>query len=209
MNIERLIKIQNEISKKAVIKPYTLKEKFKVAAFDISFSNDLAKGVCIILNEKNEIIEKHTLTLKVKFPYIPTFLAFREIPIMMKLYKKIKVSPDIILIDGNGLIHPRRCGIALHFGVIVNKPTIGVAKSYLYGIYREPPKEKFSYSYVYHQDGDILGVAFRAKEKTKPIFISPGNLMDIDSSVKIIKRFINNYKLPQPLRIAHIISKLI
>lgn len=209
MEINRLINIQNNISKQITLKPFKLNTKYKIAAFDISFNGNIGYGVCIILNENMELIEDKSIKQKIDFPYIPTFLAFRELPLIMKLYKRIKNEPDLILIDGNGLIHPRKCGIAVHFGVLVKKPTIGIAKSYLYGKYREPDNKKFSYSYVYHEDNSVIGAVLRSKKDSKPIFISPGNLINLKSSLDIVKKFITNYRIPQPLRLAHMRSKLI
>lgn len=203
MNIAKLIEIQKKISKKAVFKPFKLNNQYKIAAFDISFNKNIGYGVCIVIDEKMKIIEEKTAKQQISIPYIPTFLAFRELPLLIKLYKNLQNKPDLIFVDGNGLIHPRRCGIAVHLGVLVKKPTIGVAKSYLYGRYEEPENKKFSYSYVFHEEGDILGVALRSKENLKTIFISPGNLIDIESSLSITKGFITKYKIPEPLRIVH------
>ncbi len=204
IKIDKLIKIQNKLAKKIVLKPFKLPEKYYLAAFDISFIGNEGYGVCVIVNEKMSIVERLTTKKTVSFPYIPTFLAFREIPILVELYKKIKFKPELILVDGNGTIHPRRCGIAVHFGIITKKPTIGVAKSHLYGKYKEPQNKRFSYSQVYDEDNNAIGVAIRTKENSKPIFVSPGNMIDINSAVDVLKKLTLQYRIPQPLRLAHI-----
>ncbi len=206
MNLNKLKTIQRKISEKIVLKPFDLKDKSRVAALDISFEGDEGYGVCVVLNQNMEVIEIYTMKKNISFPYIPGFLAFREMPVIIKLYEKIKKEPDLILIDGNGTIHPRKCGVAVHFGVSVKKPTIGVAKSLLCGKYREPQNIKFSTSYVYDDNGVIIGAAMRTKENAKAIFISPGNMIDIDSSIKTIKKFISKYRIPDPIRIAHLES---
>ncbi len=199
-----LIKIQNKLAKKIVLKPFNLPKEYYVAGFDISFSGNNGYGVCVIVNKNMDIVEKIAIKKTILFPYIPTFLAFREMPIMIELYKKIKNKPDLILVDGNGIIHPRRCGIAVHFGIITKKPTIGVAKSHLYGKYKEPQNKRFSYSQVYDEYNNIIGVAIRTKENSKPIFVSPGNMIDIKSSINVLKKLTLHYRIPQPLRLAHI-----
>lgn len=204
---KKLIEIQKKISKKIKIKPFNKKIK-KIAAFDISF--DKAKGYCagILLDEKLNIIQKEFLIKTASFPYIPTFLAFRELEFIDKVFKKIS-KPDIVLIDGHGLTHPRRCGIAVHFGVKNKIPTIAVAKSHLYGIYKKPKNEKFSYEYIYDKNKEKIGAVLTTKENSKPIYVSPGNLIDIKSALKIVKSLTRNYRIPVPLRLAHIESNKI
>lgn len=206
MNLEKLIKIQKEIATQVKIKKTNINKIKNILAFDISFDGN--KGYCcgIVLDRNLNILEEKYLKKQITFPYIPTFLAFREIDLILKVFKKIKSDIDLVLIDGNGILHPRKCGIATHFGVMAKKPTIGVSKSYLFGDYQEPKNKKFSYCYVYNKEKEVIGIAFRTKENTKPIFISIGNLIDLSSSIKIIKKLITKYRIPQPLRLAHIKS---
>jgi len=203
MDIEKLIKIQKSIYKKIEIKPFN-KNFEKILAFDVSFDRDDGYCAGVMLDRDFKIIEKRYTFERVKFPYISGFLMFRELPLVLKTYKKFKNEADIILIDGQGTLHPRRCGIAVAFGVKVKKPTIGVAKSFLYGKYKEPSRKKFSFSYVYDKNEDKIGAALRTRENTKPVFVSPGNLADILSSIKIIKKLTTKYRIIEPLRQAHI-----
>jgi len=205
MDLTRLINIQKKISSNIVIKEFK-KEIKRVLSFDVSFEGNLGWGIGLLFDDKLKIIKKEFLFKKVNFPYIPTFLAFREMEFLEDLYKKIKTKPDVVLIDGQGIAHPRKCGIATHFGVIYKIPTIGVAKSHLYGKYEKPENKKFSFNYLYDNKGEIIGAALVTRENTKPIFISPGNLIDTDSSLEIVKKFITKYRLPEPLRMAHIES---
>lgn len=204
-NLSKLIKIQQDIFKKAVFKPLN-KDIKKILAFDVSFEKD--NGYCcgVLMDLNFNVIEKHFTHQKVNFPYIPTFLAFRELPLILKTYRKFKNKPDIIFFDGQGIIHPRKCGIATHAGVILNVPSVGVAKSHLYGKYKKPENKKFAFSYVYDNSNDILGVVFVSRENTKPTFISPGNLIDLNSAIEIVKKTIRKYRTPEPLRQAHIES---
>ena len=203
MDISKLIKTQKEISSKIIIREFK-KDIKTICAFDVSFKGDIGWGCGILFDDKLKILKKEFISKKATFPYIPTFLAFRELEFIEELYRKISIKPDIVLIDGHGISHPRRCGIATHFGVIYKVPTIGVAKSHLYGKYQKPENKKFSYSYIYDDNNYIIGACLITKQNTKPIFISPGNLIDTNSSIDVIKKLITNYRIPQPLRIVHI-----
>jgi len=207
MNLEKLIKEQKKISEK--IKIITLKNKIeKVAGIDISFYGDNAICSIVILDFKTLTeIENILYKDKANFPYISGFLAFREGPIILKAIEKIKNKPDIYIFDGQGIAHPRKCGIASHIGVLIEKPTIGVGKSHLYGKYKEPDNKKFSFSYLYDKEKNKIGVVLRTKENCKPVFISPGNLIDINDSIDVIKKCTTIYRIPEPTRLAHIKSK--
>jgi len=205
MDLEKLIKIQKEISSKVIIKEFK-KEIKTILSFDVSFKGDDGWGCGIVFDDKMNILKEEFIFKKASFPYIPTFLAFRELEFIKDLYEKLNIKPDIVLIDGQGIAHPRKCGIATHFGVLYQIPTIGVAKSHLYGRYEMPENKRFAYTYIYDEKNSIIGACLVTKENKKPIFISPGNIIDTDSAVSIIKRFITKYRIPEPLRIVHIQS---
>ena len=145
---------------------------------------------------------------KGKFPYIPGLLSFREIPAIIKVMEKLTHLPDLLMVDGHGIAHPRRMGIAAHLGVITNMPSIGVAKKRLTGQFEQPQSAKFSESKLYYKD-ELIGVVLQSRERTKPIFISPGNMIDIRSSLEIVKSCIIKHKLPEPTRLADKLSKFI
>lgn len=207
MNTEKLLERQKEIAKEVKLIPF--KEDIKtIAGIDISFRGDEGNCCIIVLNFNSmQEIEKVEYKAKANFPYISGFLAFREGPIILKAIKNLKTKVDIFMFDGQGISHPRRCGIASHMGVIINKPTIGVAKSHLYGHYTEPENKKFSFSYIFDYSNKKIGAVLRSKENCKPIFVSPGHLTDIESSIRIVKKCLKSYRLPEPTRLAHIISK--
>jgi deoxyribonuclease V len=150
-----------------------------------------------------EIKQTITSVVKTTFPYVPGLLSFREGPVILKCVKKLKLEPDLFIFDGQGLAHPRKAGLATHMGVILNKPSIGSAKSHLYGSYSEPKKKKGDYSIVKDRDGSPIGAVLRTREAVKPVFVSPGHLTDIRSSVKIILACSPKYKIPEPIRAAH------
>ncbi len=186
---------QIKLSKKVILK--SMFDRIEtVAGFDCSF--DGIKFVCagVVLSYKDQkILDFVTLSGRVSFPYIPTFLSYRELPAILKAYNALKTKPDIILVDGQGICHPRGLGIASHLGVILNKPTIGVAKSKLCG---EVSENKIILN------GKQVGWCIITKTGCKPLFISPGHKVSLEDSLKIVKVCIRNHKLPEPLRYAHL-----
>ena len=138
----------------------------------------------------------------IRFPYIPGLLSFREIPMLLKAWEALNPKPDVLLVDGVGIAHPRRLGIATHLGLILGIPTIGCAKSVLVGSYEEPGIEAGSLSYLYDKK-EIVGAALRTKRKVKPMFISPGHLITLEESIEIVKNCVRQHRLPEPTRLAH------
>jgi len=143
---------------------------------------------------------------EIQFPYVPGFLSFREGHDMVSALKRLRISPDIILVDGQGIAHPRGIGIASHIGVILGKPAIGCAKSRLIGEFREPRTQKGSWSYL-HYKGKEVGAVLRTRDHVKPLFISPGHLIDIPSSLEIVMECLSGYRIPEPLRRADALSR--
>ena len=155
------------------------------------------------------VIERKTLKVvyekiiedTVDFPYIPTFLAFREMPVLLRLYEQAEVKPDIFFIDGQGRAHPRRCGIASHFGVETGEVTVGVAKTRLFGYYDEPDNSRGSYTWLKFR-GEIVGAVVRTKERSEPMFISVGHRISLETAVKLVLET-SVYRVPEPTRLAH------
>lgn len=139
-------------------------------------------------------------------PYIPGYLAFREVPNLLLAYQKLQHKPNLIMVDGHGIMHPRRMGIASHLGVTLGIPTIGVAKKKLVGTF-DPPGPNIGDMTFVTQKGETLGVALRSKSNVKPIFVSPGHLCDVDTAVNLTLATLRGYKLPEPTRIADKYSK--
>ena len=139
---------------------------------------------------------------KTNYPYIPGLLSFRETPALLKAFNKLKYKPDLLLCDSQGVAHPRRFGLASHFGLLADLPTIGVAKSRLVGEYEEPPAEKGKWEWL--RDGnEIIGMVLRSRTNVKPIFVSVGHRISINSARKYVMGSLTRYKLPEPIRNAH------
>jgi deoxyribonuclease V len=184
-------------------------EKIKtIAGADLSFEKIKKLGFCSITLLRYpdlEVLKVYSYYGKVKFPYIPGLLSFREGPLFLKTFEKIKEAPDLIVFDGQGIAHPRRLGIASHMGLILDIPTIGCAKSRLTGEYKEPDIKKGDRSYLYDKTGkDILGIVLRTRDKVKPVFVSPGYKIGINESAEIIMNCVKKYRIPEPVRIADI-----
>ncbi|WP_456465151.1 endonuclease V [Persephonella sp.] len=208
--IHRLIKEQIKLSKKLKIKDKIPVDKIKiVAGIDVTFTdiwkNPTTGIACITVIDIRSFNTIETVFAEetVDFPYIPTFLAYRELPVILKAYKKLKTKPDAFIIDGMGIIHPRKMGIASHFGVITDTISIGCGKSKLTGEFEQPENKKFAYRPVY-VDGELRGYILRTRKNSNPVFVSPGNNISVESSLKVVIRSVKDYKLPEPTRLAHL-----
>jgi len=204
--IERLKREQIELSKKLQLKDIRPVQDIRyVAGVDVTFTDIWKKETvaiaCItVIDIKDNFKEVETVfsEREIDFPYIPTFLAYRE----LDAYEKIRSEVDAFIIDGMGILHPRKMGIASHFGVITGEISVGCGKSKLVGQFEEPENKNLSYRPVYI-DGEKRGYILRTKKNTKPIFVSPGNNISVDSSLELVIKCLNGYKLPEPTRKAH------
>ena len=205
---EELRRLQARIAKRIILRDKFPKSIKTIAGFDLAFFNDKTTVAAVVLDYKSlHVKEIKMIETKVSFPYVPTFLTFREGPPIIKVYKKLKLEPDIIMVNGQGIAHPVFCGIASHVGGLMNKPSIGVAQSRLIGAYTEPVKLGY-YSPIKYKNKKV-GYAYKSKESCKPILISPGHRISVDTSLEITKKCIKNHKLPEPIFLAHSISNKI
>ena len=197
------IQLQKELKKKISLKKSFNNVKI-VAGADVSYyKNKMIAGIVILKFPQLEIIEKKSSVSSVNFPYIPGLLTFREGPSLLEAFKKIKITPDVILFDGQGIAHPRRMGIATHLGLFLDRPTIGCAKSRLSGKYTLVGEKKGDYALL-KEGEEVLGAVLRTRKKVKPIFVSPGHKIDLPNSMEIVLKCIVKYRLPLPVREAHI-----
>ncbi|WP_158045326.1 deoxyribonuclease V [Skermanella pratensis] len=141
------------------------------------------------------------------FPYVPGFLSFREVPAMAAAVGLLPRPPDLLIVDGQGLAHPRRFGLACHLGVMTGLPAIGVAKSRLVGRYEEPGRERGSSSPMFHRR-ELVGVALRTRDGTNPLFVSIGHRVSLPTAVDLVLRFTPKWRLPEPIRLADALSRM-
>lgn len=205
LTLKEASEIQSGLKKNLRFLPY--KKDVKIAAgVDLSFSigsNDVFAAAVAWDVRECKVIETVTKRGVAGFPYVPGLLAFRELPFVMLALKELRSRVDVILVDGHGICHPRGLGIASHLGLMVNVPTIGCAKTRLVGEFDEPASGKFASSPLYYNE-EVVAVVLRTREKVKPVFVSPGNSIDLESSVEIVKKMLGRYRIPEPLRWAHI-----
>jgi deoxyribonuclease V len=191
-----------------------------VAGLDCAFSKDERTifAVAVVIGLPNfEVIETTTAAIKVDFPYIPGLLSFREAPACIEAIEKLNATPDVFIIDGQGFAHPRRFGIASHIGVLVNKPTIGCAKSRLMGSFDEPGRGKGNFSHLLDaarpscrslrgqdaRDTETIGAVLRTRNDVKPVFVSVGHKCTLQDAINIVLKCTTRFRLPEPSRLAH------
>jgi deoxyribonuclease V len=184
-------------------KPIDIASVHLVAGVDVSVKDNVSQAAVVILRYPElDVIETVLAKRPTPFPYIPGLLSYREGPVLEEAFQNLKNEPDVFIFDGMGIMHPRRIGIASHMGVWLQKPTIGCGKTYFLGTYDEPPQERGAWSLVHHK-GDVIGAVLRTREGVKPVYISPGNLADLPTSLDLIMRCTPKYRLPEPIRQAH------
>jgi deoxyribonuclease V len=201
-SISKAHKAQTRLSEK-VISEDRLPEKINlVAGVDVAYAGELAVGAAAVLDyESLELLESQTAMCRVKLPYIPTLLSFREIPPAVACIRRLKLQPDVFLVDGQGIAHPYRCGFASHLGLALGKTTIGVAKSRLIG-----KPTKIGGEVVLVENGQITGSVVTTKEDSKPVYVSVGHLISLETATKIVKHCVRNSRIPEPLLQAHRIA---
>ncbi len=199
------IALQKSLSAQIVIQP--LPARFEIiGAADISYSRHSDLLIAVILTfgwPGLELIESVNHICRVTFPYVPGLLSFREVPPLIEAFQKIEQKPDVLLCDGQGIAHPRKLGFAAHLGLYLGIPTVGCAKSRLCGDHESFPLKKGA-SKPLLLNGERIGLVYCSRDGVKPIFISPGHLSDVPSSKRLITRCIRRYRIPEPLRLAHI-----
>jgi deoxyribonuclease V len=179
-----------------------------IAGVDISVSREegVARGAVVVLNYPElRLVETKVVSGRVDFPYVPGLLSFREAPLTLAVCQELSVIPDLILVDGQGIAHPRRFGLASHLGLFLDTPTIGCAKSRLCGHHQEPGDNPGSYAELIDRD-ETIGVALRTKVGVKPVYVSIGHRVDLESAIYWVMKCCRGYRLPEPCRLAHLAS---
>ncbi len=200
------IDIQKKLSSNVILQPFNSDLKF-IAGADVSYSKDddlFFAGVIVLRFPDMTIVEESIASDKVNFPYIPGLLSFRESPILIKAFEKLNIIPDVVIIDGQGIAHPRGLGIASHIGLLLDIPTIGCAKNILVGHYDEPGSETGDHSAIIFNK-KVIGAVLRTKKNVSPVFISPGHKINMSSSIDIVMKTCRGYRLPEPTRQAHLL----
>ena len=213
--LKRLLRLQNEIREQIVLKGYRPKPKF-VAGVDLSYEKKPPGApsyafatYAVVDTQKLKLVDSVTIRRRVKFPYIPGFLSFREAPILIDLLETVaKTEPlaEVILVDGNGILHPRRAGIATFLGVQTDARTVGVGKSLLCGSVDEDGTPA-DVAKAIRLEGKQVGFAIGNSAESSPIFVSPGHRMTIKSSLRVVRELFGVHRIPEPVFHADRISR--
>jgi deoxyribonuclease V len=192
--------LRQQIDLRPLEKPITT-----IAGADISFnkySPVVYAGIVVMKFPTLEVIDQSFVIDETTFPYIPGLLAFREVPALAKAWNQLAHKPDVLVLDGQGIAHPRRMGIAAHFGVVMQTPALGCAKSLLTGKFEEPGNLPGNYTSLTDK-GEEIGKVLRTKRNCKPVFVSPGHLISMQQSLDIILQCVRQYRIPEPTRLVH------
>jgi len=177
-----------------------------VAGVDISApdSKGFAQAAVVVLSYPElKLKETKVIQQQVTFPYVPGLLSFRESPLILAACEELNTDPDLILVDGQGIAHPRRLGLASHLGVLWDKPTIGCAKSRLCGEHQLVPPQPGSYAEII-DNSEVIGAALRTKQGANPIYVSIGHKVDLQAAISLVLRCCRGLRLPEPTRLAHL-----
>ncbi|MCX8116475.1 MAG: endonuclease V [Desulfobacterota bacterium] len=180
-----------------------------IGGADVAYAKEekrLSGGIAVLSLPELELLDWARAEGHITFPYLPGLFSFREGPILLEAFKTLRVRPDLLLFEGHGIAHPRQFGLASHLGLWLDLPTIGCSRNSLLEDYEPPGPSKGDFSWVYLR-GKRVGAVLRTREGTKPIFVSPGHRVDLETSVQIVLGVSPKYRIPEPLRKAHQVSR--
>ncbi len=201
---EAAIALQRQLQDQVVLVDQLEKVAY-VAGVDVGFEEGgsvTRAAVAVLAFPALTVVDRAIARRPTTFPYIPGLLSFREIPAVLDALNKLTLLPDLLLCDGQGLAHPRRLGIGCHLGLLTNIPSIGVAKSRLVGSHGEVPEEKGAWTPLVHRE-ETIGAVLRTRQGTKPLYISPGHRISLESAINYVMRCTTRYRLPETTRHAH------
>lgn len=193
--------LQDELAKEVILVD-SLGEVRRIAGVDVGFEAGgriTRAAVAVLSFPELKLTEHNVITMPTCFPYVPGLLSFREVPAILTAWEGLKKQPDLVLCDGQGYAHPRRLGLACHLGLWLGVPTVGVAKSRLIGEYQEPGVEKGDQTALMDK-GERVGTVLRTRTGVKPLFVSPGHLISLQTAVDYVLRSTTRYRLPETTR---------
>ena len=204
---KKYVALQRNLADKVVIEDLHDERITLIGGTDVSYSRvgkdtTAIAGLVVMKYGTWKVVERKYSVMDITFPYIPGLLSFRELPVLMDAFGKLDEKPDLWLVDGAGIAHPRRLGLASHFGITIEKPVIGVAKSRLTGTHEEIPPEKGA-SVPLYDGNERIGTVLRSRTKVRPLYVSPGHMVSIGQAEHIVLSCCVKYRLPEPTRAAH------
>jgi deoxyribonuclease V len=209
VNVQEAIQIQEALRDRIILEN-TFKDVTKIGGADVGYSKDktFLYAVIVVLSfPEMAMIENAAAHGKTPFPYIPGLFSFREGPTLIEAFRKLNLRPDVMIFEGQGIAHPRGFGLASHLGLWLDLPSIGCTKTPLLRDFIYPGPSKGSYE-VMRREREEVGAVLRTKENVKPVFISPGHGIDLETSMKIVLTTCTKFRIPEPLRKAHQLSRL-
>ena len=197
-------RLQEELASRVVAGPaLDLAGVRYLAGADVSTQGDMAYATVVVLDFPGlSPVEVRGYEAPLRFPYVPGLLSFRELPSVVGALEKVETEVDALILDAQGIAHPRRIGLASHLGIFLDVPTVGCAKSRLVGSFEEPGREKGSATELVHR-GEVVGKVLRSRDGVSPVYISVGNGIDLESSVELVLACCTRYRLPETTRRAH------
>lgn len=200
---------QERLASRLRLRPLPLDRIRVVGAADVTFleaKERVAAALVLFDRRTGRVLEERTAVVRTSFPYVPGYLTFREGPAVLAAWARLSGRPDAMLFDGQGIAHPRGFGIAAHLGVLLGVPSVGCAKKRLVGEAQEPGPGKGDRSVLYVK-GSAVGTVLRTREGVRPVFVSPGHLADRESSAELVLSLCSRYRIPDPLRLAHRLTR--
>ena len=204
VDYSKALAIQNELSNRVTIQNFDQTPRL-IAGADVGYSHsdDTLYAAVVIFKFPNlEEVETATATGMADFPYIPGMLTFREAPVLLTAFRKLKRTPEVVMFDGQGIAHPKRLGLASHIGLWLKIPSIGCAKKRLMGEHVKVGPEMGDRTELWSKD-KLIGYVVRTRKDVKPVYVSPGHLIDFDMSIDLVLQTTRGYRLPEPTRQAH------
>jgi len=200
-SVEKAHRAQLQMSKQIILEDRLPAEIHLIAGVDIAYDRNTSIAAAVVLDyDSLKLVESQTAVTKTRMPYVPTLLSFREILPSILSIKELQLQPDLFLVDGQGMAHPYRCGLASHLGLVISRPTIGVAKSRLFGEVENIKTEDVAF--LKHED-QVIGAAVTTKQGSKPVYVSTGHMVSLETAIRIVKTCARDKRIPEPLIKAH------
>jgi deoxyribonuclease V len=204
-SVKKAHETQLRLAKQIICEDKLPKKIRFVAGVDVAYVRGTSIGAVAVLDyDSLKLVESQIALCKTGFPYIPTLLSFREVPPTVLSIKRLQAQPDVLLVDGHGFAHPYRCGFASHLGLVVHRPTIGVAKGRLFGEVGSVEAEK-DVDFLKH-DGEVIGAVVTTKYGCEPVYVSVGHMVSLETAIKIVKHCARHDRIPEPVLKAHEIA---
>jgi deoxyribonuclease V len=204
-SVSKAHKAQLQMSKKIISEDLLPDKITRVAGVDVAYTSATSVGAVAVFDYNSlRLVEKQTASFKIRFPYVPTLLSFREVAPTVLCIRKLRILPDLFLVDGHGLAHPYHCGFASHLGLVLEKPTVGVAKRRLVGEVENAESEG-ARAFLKH-DGKVIGARVTTKVGHKPVYVSVGHMVSLETAIRVVEHCIKDNRIPEPVLTAHNIA---